>query len=67
MGRQPVILGRRQEINLQLNQLLDAVLLVVSYVDHGATAWLITLFVVCLFAVLWFVLPLVRSRTRFPS
>ena len=44
-----------------------AVLLVVSYVDHGATAWLITLFVVCLFAVLWFVLPLVRSRIRFPS
>jgi Family of unknown function (DUF6328) len=44
-----------------------AVLLVVSYVDHGATVWLITLFVVCLFAVLWFVLPLARSRTRFPS
>ena len=44
-----------------------AVLLVVSYVDHGATVVLVTLFVVCLFAVLWFVLPLVRSRTRFPS
>jgi hypothetical protein len=44
-----------------------AVLLVVSYVDHGATVVLITLFVVCLFAVLWFVLPLVRSRARFPS
>ena len=43
-----------------------AVLLVVSYVDKGATVVLITLFVVCLFAVLWFVLPLVRSRTRFP-
>src|SRR5215831_9292361 len=25
------------------------------------------LFVVCLFALLWFVLPLARSRTRFPS
>jgi len=44
-----------------------AVLLVVSYVDRGATVVLITLFVVCLFAVLWFVLPLARSRTRFPS
>jgi Family of unknown function (DUF6328) len=44
-----------------------AVLLVVSFVDRGATVVLITLFVVCLFAVLWFVLPLVRSRTRFPA
>ena len=44
-----------------------AVLLVVSYVDRGATVVLITLFVVCLVAVLWFVLPLARSRTRFPS
>jgi hypothetical protein len=44
-----------------------AVLLVVSYVNQGATVVLITLFVVCLFAVLWFVLPLVRGRTRFPS
>ena len=44
-----------------------AVLLVVSYVDQGATVVLITLFVVCLFAVLWFVLPLARSRTRSPS
>src|SRR5690349_2766082 len=35
-GRQPVILGRRQEINLQLNQLLDAVLLVVClYVGYA--------------------------------
>jgi hypothetical protein len=41
-----------------------AVLLVVSYVDQGATVVLIALFVVCLFAVLWFVLPLARSRTR---
>jgi cbb3-type cytochrome oxidase subunit 3 len=44
-----------------------AVLLVVSFVDHGATVWLTTLFVVCLFAVLWFVLPLARRRTRFPA
>lgn len=44
-----------------------AVLLVVSFVDHGATVVFVTLFVVCLFAVLWFVLPLARSRTRFPS
>jgi uncharacterized protein DUF6328 len=44
-----------------------AVLLVVSYVDRGATVWLVTLFVVCLFTVLWFALPLARRRTRFPS
>ena len=44
-----------------------AVLLVVSFVDHGATVVVITVFVVCLFAVLWFVLPLVRHRTRFPE
>jgi hypothetical protein len=44
-----------------------AVLLVVGYVDHGASVVLITVFVVCLFAVLWFVLPLVRRRTRFPG
>ena len=43
-----------------------AVLLVVSFVNRGATVALVTLFVVCLFAVLWFVLPLAR-RTRFPS
>jgi hypothetical protein len=43
-----------------------AVLLVVSYVDQGATVVLIALFVVCLFAVLWFVLPLVRNRTGLP-
>jgi hypothetical protein len=43
-----------------------AVLLVVSYVDRGAAVWLVTLFVVCLFAVLWFVLPLAR-RARFPA
>jgi hypothetical protein len=44
-----------------------AVLLVVSFVDQGATVALVTVFVVCLFAVLWFVLPLVRRRTRFTS
>ena len=44
-----------------------AVLLVVSYVDPGATAAIITIFTVCLFAILWFVLPLVRRSTRFPS
>ena len=44
-----------------------AVLLVVSFVAHGATVVFVTLFVVCLFAVLWFVLPLARRRTRFPS
>jgi hypothetical protein len=44
-----------------------AVLLVVSFVDRGATVVLITVFVVGLFAVLWFVLPLARHRTRFPA
>jgi uncharacterized protein DUF6328 len=44
-----------------------AVLLVVSFVDHGATVVVISVFVVCLFAVLWFVLPLARHRTRFPA
>ena len=44
-----------------------AVLLVVSFVDQGTTVALVALFVVCLFAVLWFVLPLARRRTRFPS
>jgi hypothetical protein len=43
------------------------VLLVVSFVARGATVALVTLFVVCLFAVLWFVLPLARRGTRFPS
>ena len=43
-----------------------AVLLVVSFVDRGATVVLVTLFVVCLFAVLWLVLPLARTRTRLP-
>jgi uncharacterized membrane protein YfcA len=43
-----------------------AVLLVVSYVDQGLPAVIITVFVVCLFAGLWFVLPLARRRSRFP-
>ena len=37
-----------------------AVLLVVSYVDQGLPVVIITVFVVCLFAGLWFVLPLAR-------
>jgi Family of unknown function (DUF6328) len=44
-----------------------AVLLVVSFVAGGTTVALVTVFVVCLFAALWFVLPLARRRTRFPS
>jgi hypothetical protein len=43
-----------------------AVLLVVSYVAKGLPAVIITVFVVCLFAGLWFVLPLGRRRSRFP-
>jgi O-antigen/teichoic acid export membrane protein len=39
-----------------------AVLLVASYVAHGLPATLITIFVVCLFAGLWFVFPLTRRR-----
>ena len=37
-----------------------AVLLVTDYVSSGLTAGLITAFVTCLFAGLWFVLPLAR-------
>jgi hypothetical protein len=44
-----------------------SVLLVVSYVDPGFIATVMTVLTLCLFAVLWFVLPLVRRRTRFPS
>ena len=44
-----------------------AVLLVVSYVDQGLPVVIITVFVVCLFAGLWFVLPLARRRSRFPQ
>jgi uncharacterized protein DUF6328 len=43
-----------------------SVLLVVSYVEPGFIVAIITIFTVCLFAVLWFVLPVVR-RARFPS
>jgi hypothetical protein len=43
-----------------------AVLLVVSYVDKGAPVVIIAVFVVCLFAGLWFVLPLARRRSRSP-
>jgi Family of unknown function (DUF6328) len=42
-----------------------AVLLVVSYVDNGLPAVIITVFIVCLFAGLWFALPLARRRSRF--
>ena len=41
----------------------SAVLLVVSYVDKGLPAVIITAFVACLFVGLWFVLPFVRSRS----
>lgn len=44
----------------------SAVLLVVSYVDQGLPVVIITVFVVCLFGGLWFVLPLAR-RGRFRS
>ena len=44
-----------------------SVLLVVSYVEPGFLVTIITVFIVCLFAVLWFVLPLARRRTRFLS
>ena len=47
-----------------------AVLLVVSYVAHGAPAAIIGVFVVCLFAGLWFVYPLTRhwdSRPESPE
>jgi Family of unknown function (DUF6328) len=39
-----------------------AVLLVVSYVNPGAPAVIITVIVVCLFGGLWFALPLARRR-----
>jgi len=44
-----------------------AVLLVVSYVDQGLPAVIIAVLVVCLFAGLWFALPLARRRSRFPQ
>jgi hypothetical protein len=39
-----------------------AVLLVSSFVASGLSAWLITVFVVCMFAGLWFAFPLTRRR-----
>jgi MFS family permease len=46
-----------------------AVLLVVSYVEKGlpAVIVIITVFIVCLYIGLWFVLPVARRRSRFPS
>ena len=44
-----------------------AVLLVVSYVVHGAPAVIIGVFVVCLFAGLWFVYPLTRHWDSRPG
>src|SRR5215468_648073 len=44
-----------------------AVLLVVSYVVHGAPAAIIGIFVVCLFAGLWFVYPLTRHWDSQPE
>ena len=44
-----------------------SVLLVVSYVAPGFIVTIVTVFTICLFAVLWFVLPLARRRTRFRS
>jgi len=43
-----------------------AVLLVVSYVDQGPPVVIIPVFIACLFALLWFALPLVRRESRFP-
>src|SRR5215470_4588680 len=44
-----------------------AVVLVVSYVAHGAPAVIIGVFVVCLFAGLWFVYPLTRHWDSQPG
>jgi len=41
-----------------------SVLLVVSYVEPGFIVTIITVFTVCLFAALWFVLPLARRRDQ---
>jgi hypothetical protein len=43
-----------------------AVLLVVSYVERGLPVVIITVLTVCLFAALWFALPLARRRARPP-
>jgi cation transport ATPase len=39
-----------------------AVLLVASFVATGLTAWLITVFMLCMFGGLWFAFPLTRRR-----
>jgi hypothetical protein len=44
-----------------------AVLLVASYVAHGAPAVIIGVFVVCLFAGVWFVYPLTRHWDSQPE
>jgi uncharacterized protein DUF6328 len=44
----------------------SAVLLVLSYVTKSLPAVVITVVILCLFAALWFALPLAR-RARFPS
>jgi uncharacterized protein DUF6328 len=44
-----------------------SVLLVVSYVEPGFIVAIVTVCTVGLFAVLWFVLPIARRRTRFRS
>jgi cytochrome bd-type quinol oxidase subunit 2 len=41
-----------------------AILLVTGYVDHGLPSVLITVCTVCLFAGLWFALPLARREKR---
>ena len=41
-----------------------AVLLVTGYVDHGLPSVVITVCIVCLFAGLWFALPLARRARR---
>ncbi len=40
-----------------------AVLLVISFVDHGAPAIIIGIFVACVFATLWFVVPLAKRES----
>jgi len=44
-----------------------AVVLVLSYVAHGLPTVLLGVFVVCLFAGLWFIFPLTRHWTRAPE
>jgi hypothetical protein len=44
-----------------------AVVLVLSYVAHGLPTVLLGVFVVCLFAGLWFIFPLTRHRASAPE